>query len=181
MNTKLLYCNYPVLEHDREPEWVGMLDRAATAGKLNCSLYRPFVPAGEQVHLQEFLEKEGSSRLATVAALLNINMGDKIGYDILLRIEQNIQYSSNVIIKDLTVLSVCDLVVTDCDTPDYGTRDNIHILAKMVGIPTINVNNKFIEGPWLHALGDYRSKTDHLINLVNALLPKEKVQNDTEA
>jgi hypothetical protein len=153
----LVYCAYPILDRETEPEWVHVLTHVKENNLLKgIELYRPFYSLEVQAHLTEILKENSED-------LIPINIVDAI------KLEESKEYSKNLILKELWVLSKADMLIADLDLSDKGERDMPLTLAKVLNIPTIGVTNKFIQGPWLSALTSYKADTTNLAAMIQSI------------
>lgn len=191
----LIYCNYSVLNQVEEPAWVGILAYLKTNTELTkFNLYRPLFPLNPQMVPEDPVADSKIERLKLILKLTKFDGyqetfdhfeeegGPSIDY--LVGAEEQGGGSHLHILKDLWMLAKSDIVVTDCDYPDHGTKDMILLLARMLDIKTIGVCNRFLTSPWLHASCDYMTKTLELADLISVLTarspenPKEETNNE---
>jgi hypothetical protein len=166
----LVYCAYPILDRESEPEWVHVLTHVKENNLLTgIELYRPFYSLDVQAHLTDTL-KENSEDLTTLVNMLNLDK-KLIPSNIIeaIKLEEGKEYSKNLILKELWVLSKADMLIADLDLADKGERDMPLTLAKVLNIPTVGVTNKFIQGPWLSALTSYKADTTNLAAMVQSI------------
>lgn len=190
----LVYCNYPILDQQDEPDWVGLLRYVQTQGSLQgVYFYRPFMSLEHQ-GLEEVLSVRNPERDAQLLQLAKIIRLDHIltGYtvrqshpypeysDIVAEERRSNMHSHIPVLKDLWVLSRADIVVTDCNTPDHGTKDMVALLARMLGIPSVSLTDRFLVGPWLHTTSDFTVKTLQLADLLEMLAKRIESQPQPE-
>lgn len=167
----LVYCNYPILEKEHEPEWVQVLLYVKEKNILNnVDFYRPFVELKYQSYVEKYFSNN-KENYKVIKNLLNLS-NQELSYEAVRDLE-NTASSTSIIQKDITILSKCDYIITDCDSLDSGTRASLLVLAKLMGLITININNRFINNPYIHSLGDYHVKTLNLPDLINILSSTE--------
>lgn len=180
-----VYCNYALMDQSTEPDWVQMLlllEKEKAIDKLE--IYQPFVPLTSQ-KLQAFIEtsEKGNEKLLHVQSLVGLSQvfetwnkqPDKTRpnyHDIVDAQEWGIEFSHTHILKDLWVLSKCDIVVTDYNVADQATKDSLHLLGRMMGLRTIGVCDRFLISPWSQMLNDFTVTTPALPEVLEMVISK---------
>jgi len=188
-----VYCNYALIDQTEEPDWVGMLLLLQEEKAIeNLEVYRPFVPLTSQ-KLQSFIEtsEKGNEKLLHVQNLVGLNQVFETWnkqpaktrpnyHDIADAENLGREFSHTHILKDLWVLSKCDIIVTDCNTADQGTKDSLHILGRMLGLRTIGVCDRFLISPWSQLLNDFTVTTPALPEVLEMVISKRNKSTKSE-
>lgn len=167
----LIYCAYPIIDRDSEPNWVSILEYVINNKILEgIHIYRPFYPIKSQESIHSILEIEKATNLdfLTEALQLEKNYTPTSLKEALVR-ENHEGYSNRLIGKELWLLANSDIVVADCDLSDKGDRDMILMSARLLAKPTVGICNKFIIGPWLNALTKYKTSDIDLPDLLKLI------------
>lgn len=168
----LVYCAYPIIDQDKEPSWVATINYVMENNNLEgISLYRPFYSIESQSHIHNLLEKETDNQeLDSLMHLMRIEANIRPdNLKMALDLENRLNYSKNLVMKELWVLSKADIVVADCDASDRGDRDMALMVGRLLNLPIIGVANKFITGPWLAVLTNSLTSTINLADNLKAL------------
>lgn len=186
-NPKLLvYCAYPIIDQSKEPQWVDVLNHVQLENKLleNVLVYRPFYSLSEQGKLEEILGlPSATADLDAIVRLLDLDASYlPKSLEDAIKLENNREFSDMLVLKELWILSKCDIMVADLDLADRGERDMPLTIAKLLKMPIIGVTNKFIQGPWLSSFTTYQTNTmnlpDMLQALANQILSHRKNENN---
>jgi hypothetical protein len=185
-NKLLVYCAYPIIDQSKEPQWVDVLNHVQLENKLltNVFIYKPFYGLDVQLKLQEMLSlPSATSDLEAVVRLLDLDVSSvPKSWEEALSLESNREFSEMLVLKELWILSKCNIMIADLDLADRGERDMPLTIAKLLKLPIIGVTNKFIQGPWLSAFTTYKTNTlnlpDMLQALANQILSNRKNENN---
>lgn len=167
----LVYCAYPIIDRDSEPNWVTILEYVISNKILeDIYIYRPFYSIESQESLHPVLENKNSTDLGFLLEALQLeNQYSPTSLKEALEAENHGGYANRLVGKELWVLANSDIVVADCDLSDRGDRDMILMSARLLAQPTVGVCNKFITGPWLNALTKYKASDKDLPDLLKLI------------
>lgn len=156
----LIYLSYPIMDVGTEPGYVSDLLKHIPD---NWVLYRPLLPLADQLknevfsaRLNYYMSKETKEKFALTKQTLPVVIEDATVLSIATQCSNylpptNCQAS---ILKDLSILSISDLVISSTDRPCFGEYGMELLWANILDIPTICVSDRFLLSPWLQAFSD---------------------------
>lgn len=148
---KLVYCAYPVLDHDKEPDWVEKLADNPFVKREGWALYRPalgFLENAERMEVLAALNRPARID-ATQAAALKLDPALLEGLG---AVRERVSVADrgpflDVSFKRMYALLRADVVIADLNAPDHGDKTHETLYAYLMDVPVVGIAHRFILSP----------------------------------
>ena len=150
----LIYLSYPVMDISSEPWYIQtLIDNTPK----HWVFYRPLFPIQEQPELIDrlkyFIPEDRKQKLALTPSTKTLSVSE---HTVLTLVEEFSSvpppnHSTLLMLRDLSILSISDIVVVSCDNPDFGGRSMELLWSNILDIPTMGIVDRFLLGPWLQS------------------------------
>lgn len=147
----LIYCAYPLIDRDGEPDWVGKLADNRFVKREGWALYRPaygFMENAESLDVVAAVNRPARITEATARSLkLDPDLLKPLG-----QVRNRLAAADDgpfidVSFKRLYALLRSDIVVADLNAPDHGCKAHETLYAYLIDVPVVGIAHRFILSP----------------------------------
>lgn len=148
---KLIYCAYSLIDHGKEPEWVGSFSAHPFVQREGWALYRPVLGFMENAETLSVLAALNRPPRIGVAEAKSLKLDEELMLP-LGRVKDRLaladsEPSLDVSFKRMYALLRSDVLLVDLDTADHGCRAHEALYAYLIDVPVVGIAHRFILSP----------------------------------